>query len=251
MMNNKIQFPYKNCITNIDLCLLLVLVAQKFSNTKIIGIDCSDLNKISPKQAFQRLEEITKSQSWLVKKEDGTFCILEFSEMYLILMCILNPDAIVDFSNCSFKESKENLVLYVKKFKGAKIFLSVYQNPKQNLVKYQLDCKGSQSAGFLMHFMKQQYIPRSELEDKLYQLFEPFPDVQEWVEEGVICFISMQIIVPNTENKLFYLIEFENNISGIFEYDIKKNCFLHNKITSEYTENSELLGEWIKMRFEE
>ena len=256
---NEIQFPYTDYMNNVDLCLLLTFISA-FDNTEIIGIDCSDLAKISPKCVSERLEEIVKSYPDISEEEYGCFCVSQFSEIYLVLTCILFPDEVIDFSDYSFKESSEKILLYVKKFKGARLFLSVYQSPEENLVKYQLDCDSRYSAVFLMNIMKQQYIPRLELEDKLYQFFETYPDVQDWVEEGVVCFISMQVFSPKLEKSqtgkrydvagLFYIIGFENDISGIFEYMIEKNAFLSEGLTSENTKYAELLAQWLKVRYE-
>mgnify|MGYP004652712185 CR=1 FL=1 len=253
----EIRFPYTNSMTSVDLCLLLAFIGT-FDDTEIIGINFSDSVGISTEYALKRLEKIKDSESGISRKEDGTFCVSPFSEIYLVLLCILSPDEVINFSNCSFKGSSERVVLYVKKFKGVRLFLSVYQKPDENVVAYQLDCDSSYSAVFIMNIMQQQYIPKFELQDKLYRLFQFSPEIQDCIYEGVECFVSMQVFSLREEKSqagnsydvigLFYIIGFENNVSGVFEYMTEENIF-SECLMAKNTEYAEQLAKWLKERY--
>ena len=255
----KVSFPYTGSMTSIDLCLLLSFVGT-LDDTEIIGVNFSDLAKVSSEYALERLERIKDLEYGISKKEDGTFCISPFSEIYLMLLCILSPDEVIDFSNCSFKGSSERVVLYVKKFKGVRLFLSVYQKPDENIVEYQLDCNSSYSAVFIMNIVQQQYIPKFELQDKLYQPFQSCPEIQDCIDEGIECFISVQVFSFRGEKSqtgnsfdvagLFYIIGFENDVSGVFEYMAEENAFSPESLSVQNMEYAELLAKWLKERYE-
>lgn len=255
---NEISFPYKNSIMSIDFCLLLNLVGFKLGNKEIIGLDCSNLSKISFENAIERIKKMGIPDVYVT--EYNEFCIYQYSPIYIVISCILEADEIFKFSNFDFKDSNEHLLLYVKKFNGARLYLSVYQDSDQNIVKYQLDCDCKYSSYFLMNYIKQYDVSYADLEEKISGLSNNSQNLRELIDVGINNFISMQILLPDingnskehqhTVNGLLYIISFADSTSGVFAYDTKNNQFSSEALIAENTDLVEILSKWLKKRFE-